>query len=102
MAPDKGRELGRNDAKHFISRELIDYEPFVALSDMHLVRKTVPVSFDSLHKTVLQLDPDLWQAIDGSVSELARKHGVPSVPITTQKAWWKEWPPSGTRLERKC
>ncbi len=75
MEPETARGAGREDAKRFIAGELIDYEPFVALSDMHLVRKTVPVSFDALHKTVAQLDGDLWQMIAGSVNELVKKHG---------------------------
>ena len=75
MKPETAKAAGKNDAERFISRELIDYEPFVALSDMHLVRKTVPVSFDALHTTVAQLDGDLWQTIAGSVNELVQKHG---------------------------
>ena len=75
MEPDKCRETGRKDAKLFISREQIDYEPFVALSDMHLVRKTIPVSFATLKKTITKLDSELWQEIADSVAELEKKHG---------------------------
>jgi len=75
MESGKGIEAGKNDAKLFISRELIDYEPFVALSDMYLVRKTIPVSFDSLNKTVVKLDSDLWQEIADSVTKLEKKFG---------------------------
>ena len=37
-------EAGKKDAKTFISNERIEYEPFVAMSDMHMVRKAFKVA----------------------------------------------------------
>ena len=65
---DKNRsvKLGKEDAKIFISEERIEYNPFVAMSDMHMVRKTFEVSYDALQETVEKRDPDLWREIDSS------------------------------------
>lgn len=63
--------IGKEDAERFITGEQIDYDPFIAISDLHLVRKTVPISFDSFKKTITDLDPDLWSAIEESVNRLA-------------------------------
>jgi hypothetical protein len=71
----RSMELGKEDAQAFISRERIDYQPFIALSDMHLVRKTVPVTYQSLQETLVKLDDDLWLEIDASASQLAEQHG---------------------------
>jgi hypothetical protein len=68
-------QLGREDAERFIAKQQIDYDPFIAISDMHLVRKTVPISFDSLRTTISNLDPDLWAAIARSVDHLTAEHG---------------------------
>jgi hypothetical protein len=72
---DHSIEAGKQDAKRFIENERIDYEPFVALSDMHLVRKTVPVDYGSFEKTVQERDSDLWQEIDASRRKLAEGAG---------------------------
>ncbi|MCB2217938.1 hypothetical protein [Desulfofustis glycolicus] len=69
-------ELGKKDARTFISNERIDYQPFIALSDMHLVRKTVPATYQLLQETLLKLDDDLWLEIDTSTSRLAEQHGT--------------------------
>lgn len=61
-------EIGKQEAERFIKEEKIDYDPFIAISDLHLVRKTVPISFDSFKTTISDLDPDLWSAIDQSLS----------------------------------
>jgi len=66
-------ELGKNDAKIFISNERIDYAPFVAMSDMHMVRKAIGVDYNSLKTTVEKIDQDLWLEIDGSATELEKK-----------------------------
>ena len=68
-------QLGKDDAQWFIGSEQIDYDPFIAISDLHLVRKTVPISFDSFKTTISDLDPALWAAIDKSVDRLAAEHG---------------------------
>lgn len=60
---EKMRKFGREDAEYFIRNEKIDYEPFVAISDLYLVRKTVPVTFVSFRKTVEELDPALWESV---------------------------------------
>jgi hypothetical protein len=67
--------LGKEDAELFITQEQIDYDPFIAISDLHLVRKTVPISFDSFRTTISDLDPDLWAAIAHSVDQLMADHG---------------------------
>ena len=66
-------KVGKNDAKMFISNERIDYDPFVALSDMHMVRKAFGIDYDSLKKTIDKIDPDLWLKIDSSATELEKK-----------------------------
>lgn len=68
---DSSIKLGKQEAERFITEEQIDYDPFIAISDLHLVRKTVPISFDSFKKTITELDPDLWLAIEESVHRLA-------------------------------
>jgi hypothetical protein len=69
-------ELGKEDARTFISNERIDYQPFIALSDMHLVRKTVPSTYQLLQETLVKLDEDLWLEIDASANRLAERHGT--------------------------
>ena len=68
-------QLGKKDAQEFISSEKIDYDPFIAISDLHLVRKTVSISFDSFRTTINDLDPALWAAIVNSIDRLAAEHG---------------------------
>ena len=72
---NRSTELGREDARNFISGERIDYQPFIALSDMHLVRKTVPVTYRALQETLTKLDSELWLEIDASASRLGEEHG---------------------------
>ena len=72
---DSSIKLGKQEAERFIANEQIDYDPFIAVSDLHRVRKTVPVSFDSFKKTINDLDPDLWSAIEESVNRLADDQG---------------------------
>ena len=62
---------GKEDAERFIKNELIDYKPFVAISDMHLVRKTIAVSYETFKKSVEEFDKDLWAAIDNSARKLS-------------------------------
>ena len=69
-------KLGQEDARAFIHKERIDYQPFIALSDMHLVRKTVPATYRTLQETLVKLDNDLWLEIDASASRLAKQHGT--------------------------
>lgn len=64
-------EAGKRDAEQFIKNELIDYDPFVAVSDLHLVRKTVPISYDSFRKTIEDKDVQLWSSIDRSARKIA-------------------------------
>ena len=68
-------KLGKQDAEQFITREQIDYDPFIAISDLHLVRKTVPINFDSFETTISHLDASLWAAIAESVDRLAKDNG---------------------------
>ena len=67
-------QLGKEDAREFISNERIDYQPFVALSDMHLVRKTVPVTYQAMRETVTALDQELWILIEASADRHAETH----------------------------
>ncbi len=69
-------ELGKKDAKLFIANERIDYTPFVAMSDMHMVRKAMMVNYDSLKKTLEKTTPDLWQEIDSSASQLEKRNDL--------------------------
>ncbi len=71
--PTSSIELGKKDAERFISEERIDYEPFIAISDMHMVRKTFAVTYESLSDTVKKLDPELLSQIESSAAELAQK-----------------------------
>ena len=68
-------KAGKKDAKMFISNERIEYEPFVAMSDMHMVRKAFKVDFDSLKKTMKKIDPDLCREIEDSAANLERENG---------------------------
>ena len=68
-------EAGKEDARFFITNELIDYEPFIALSDMHLVRRTIPVDYGSLETCVVEKDPELWDKIDASCGRRAAEYG---------------------------
>ena len=68
-------ELGKKDAELFISKERIEYKPFVAMSDLHMVRKTFAITYETFCDTVKKIDPDLWGMIDNSATELEKKHG---------------------------
>ena len=68
-------KFGKQDAERFISNEQIDYDPFIAISDLHLVRKTVPISFDSFRETINDMDSQLWSSIEASVNRLADDQG---------------------------
>jgi len=68
-------ELGKKDAELFISEERIEYEPFVAMSDLHMVRKTFAITYETFCDTVRKLDPDLSSQIDKSAKDLEKKHG---------------------------
>lgn len=72
---DSSIEIGKEEAERFITNEQIDYDPFIAISDLHLVRKTVPISFDSFKKTINDMDPQLWSSIEVSVNRLADTQG---------------------------
>ena len=69
-------KLGQEDARTLIHNERIDYQPFIALSDMHLVRKTVPPTYRALQETLVKLDNELWLEIDSSAKRLADQHGT--------------------------
>ena len=69
-------EAGMKDAKTFISNERIEYEPFIAMSDMHMVRKAFKVDYDSLKNTVEKIDPDLCREIEDSAATLGDKYGT--------------------------
>ena len=71
---DKSVELGRKDAQEFIRKERIDYEPFVALSDMELVHNLFTIDYESFKKTVKTLDGELWTAIEASAVAHSRDH----------------------------
>ena len=68
---EQSRETGKRDAERFIKNEQIDYDPFIAISDLHLVRRTVPITFASFKKTINDMDAELWSAIEASVLQLA-------------------------------
>ena len=67
-------ELGKKDAEQFIAAEQIEYKPFVAISDLYMVRKTVALDYQTFQDTVSELDPDLWQKIDESASQHADEY----------------------------
>ena len=69
-SPTASIEIGKQDAERFIKEEKIDYDPFIAISDLHLVRRTVPISFDSFKTTISDMDPVLWSAIEQSLTSL--------------------------------
>lgn len=69
-SPTASIEIGKQDAERFIKEEKIDYDPFIAISDLHLVRRTVPISFDSFKTTISDMDPALWSAIEQSLTSL--------------------------------
>lgn len=71
----KSVEAGKKDAERFIKNELIDYDPFIAISDLHLVRKTVPLSYDSFKQTIDDMDPRLWASIEDSAGKIAAERG---------------------------
>ncbi len=73
-------ELGKKDAELFISKERIEYEPFVAMSDLHMVRKTFALTYETFRESVQKLDPELWKMIDQSAAEMAEKHGTTFSP----------------------
>jgi|GEM_PF-2306849 len=68
-------EAGKQDAEQLIKDERIDYEPFIAISDMDLVRRTVPVSFAALEKTLAVADPELSAVIKARAEEWAEELG---------------------------
>jgi len=72
---DKSVEIGRKDAEEFIRNERIDYEPFVALSDMELVHNLFAIDYEAMKKTVETFDGDLWQEIDASAAAHSKDHG---------------------------
>lgn len=67
-------ELGKKDAQRFITEERIDYKPFVAISDLYLVRKTIPISYGSFKKTVGDLDQELLSILEQSVQKLEQEN----------------------------
>ena len=71
---EKSVELGKKDAQRFITEERIDYQPFVAISDMYLVRKTVPITYEAFTKTVGNLDQELLSILVQSVEKLEREN----------------------------
>lgn len=68
-------EAGKQDAERFIKNEQIDYDPFIAISDLHLVRKTVPINYESLKNTLAALDPDLCTTIISAADQRAQDMG---------------------------
>ena len=68
-------ELGKKDAERFIADEQIDYKPFVAMSDLYMVRKTVPLNYNTMEQTVRELDAELWVKLDEAAVGLAQEHG---------------------------
>lgn len=69
-------EAGKKDAEQFIKNEQIDYDPFIAISDMHLVRKTVPISYEALEKTLGEIDPELCETVKLRASQRAEELGA--------------------------
>jgi hypothetical protein len=68
-------EAGKKDAERYIRNEQINYDPFIGISDLHLIRKAVPISFDSFKKTINEMDPELWSLIEESASRLSTDLG---------------------------
>lgn len=69
-------EAGKQDAEQFIKNEQIDYDPFIAISDMHLVRKTVPISYEALEKTLAAIDPELCETVKSRADQRADELGT--------------------------
>ena len=67
---EKSIDFGKKDAEQFIVDERIDYRPFVAISDLYLVRKTIPITYESLRKTVGDLDQELLSLLNQSIEKL--------------------------------
>lgn len=68
-------EAGRKDAKDFITNQRIDYTPFVAMSEMHMVRNAIAVDYGSLKKTLEKADNDLWAEIESAAVKREKEHG---------------------------
>jgi hypothetical protein len=69
-------DAGKQDAQRFIKEEKINYSPFIAISDLHLVRKTIPISFDSFRQTISEKDPDLWSTVETASAGHLEKLGA--------------------------
>ncbi|MCG6931549.1 MAG: hypothetical protein LJE64_13420 [Desulfofustis sp.] len=73
-------EAGRQDAEQLIRSEQIDYDPFIAMSDMHLVRKTIPVRFEALVQNLAELDPALCENVKSLAGQRAAELGADFSP----------------------
>ena len=74
--PASSIEAGRQDAERLIKDEQIDFDPFIAISDIYLVRKTVPVSFAALEKTLEESDPELLEAVKSCTARREQEMGA--------------------------
>jgi hypothetical protein len=68
-------EIGKESAQEFIRNERIDYHPFVALSDLHLVRKTFPIDYQGLLSTLAKHDQSLRLEVAAAAEEKQGKYG---------------------------
>jgi hypothetical protein len=68
-------EIGRKSAQEFIRNQRIDYRPFVALSDLHLVRKTFPIDYQGFLLTLGKHDQALRLEIAAAAEEKLGKYG---------------------------
>lgn len=73
-------EAGRQDAEQLIRNEQINYDPFIAISDMHLVRKTIPIGFEALVQTLSELDPELCAQVKSLAAQRAGELGADFSP----------------------
>lgn len=68
-------EIGKKSAQEFIRNERIDYHPFVALSDLHLVRKTFPIDYQGFLSTLEKHDQALRLEVAIAAEEKLGKYG---------------------------
>lgn len=76
----RSTEAGRQDAEQLIRNEQIDYHPFIAISDLHLVRKTIPINFEALVQTLAELDPALCASVESLAGQRAGELGADFSP----------------------
>ncbi len=75
-AVEQSVALGKRQAERLVREERVEYRPFVALSDLHLVRKTFAVDYPVLLSTLEKYDPTLGSDLADAVARLAEEQGA--------------------------